>query len=92
MPGLATLVTLPCEALLGFPMLRTLGVCTEPASAVPSFSDAPGVMEERVSPTLVVESMSEEPLGAELQKVVETCHEVPDGASCPKIHSRRFRE
>ncbi|XP_036865639.1 selenocysteine insertion sequence-binding protein 2 isoform X2 [Manis javanica] len=55
-------------------------------------ADPSGVMEERVSPTLVVESMSEEPLGAELQKVVETCHEVPDGASCPKIHSRRFRD
>ncbi|XP_036788993.2 selenocysteine insertion sequence-binding protein 2 isoform X6 [Manis pentadactyla] len=55
-------------------------------------ADPSGAMEERVSPTLVVESKSEEPLGAEPQKVVEACHEVPDGASCPKIHSRRFRD
>ncbi|KAK2500191.1 hypothetical protein MC885_017287 [Smutsia gigantea] len=55
-------------------------------------ADPSGATEELVSSALVVESKSEEPPGAEPQKVVEACHEVPDGTSCPKIHSRRFRD
>ncbi|XP_058422021.1 selenocysteine insertion sequence-binding protein 2 isoform X2 [Diceros bicornis minor] len=53
---------------------------------------APEEMEEAVSSTPVVESKSEEPLGAELQKEVEACHLAPGSAACPRIHSRRFRD
>lgn len=38
------------------------------------------------------ESQSEEPLGAEIHKEAATCSLAPEGASCPKIHSRRFRD
>ena len=48
--------------------------------------------EEVLSSAPAVESGSEEPPRAELQKEAEGCHLVPNGASCPKIHSRRFRE
>ncbi|XP_045738082.1 selenocysteine insertion sequence-binding protein 2 isoform X5 [Mirounga angustirostris] len=40
----------------------------------------------------VLEGRSEELPRAELQKEVEGCHLVPNGAGCPKIHSRRFRD
>ncbi|XP_004409906.1 PREDICTED: selenocysteine insertion sequence-binding protein 2 [Odobenus rosmarus divergens] len=39
-----------------------------------------------------LEGRSEELPRAELQKEVEGCQLVPDGAGCPKIHSRRFRD
>lgn len=39
-----------------------------------------------------VESQSEESLGAEVQKEAATCPLTPEGASGPKIHSRRFRD
>ncbi|CAK7301690.1 Selenocysteine insertion sequence-binding protein 2 [Vulpes lagopus] len=48
--------------------------------------------EEVLSSAPAVESGSEEPPRAELQKEAEGCHLVPNGASCPKIHSRRFRD
>ncbi|XP_021550020.1 selenocysteine insertion sequence-binding protein 2 isoform X6 [Neomonachus schauinslandi] len=40
----------------------------------------------------MLEGRSEELPRAELQKEVEGCHLVPNGAGCPKIHSRRFRD
>uniref|UniRef100_A0A5F5PUL6 SECIS binding protein 2 n=1 Tax=Equus caballus TaxID=9796 RepID=A0A5F5PUL6_HORSE len=52
---------------------------------------APAGMEESGSSAPVLESKSEEPLGAGLQEV-EACHLAPDSTACPKIHSRRFRE
>nr|XP_055167732.1 selenocysteine insertion sequence-binding protein 2 isoform X5 [Nyctereutes procyonoides] len=55
----------------------------------PSVSEGP---EEVLSSAPAVESGSEEPPRAELQKEAEGCHLVPNGASCPKIHSRRFRD
>ncbi|CAK7301687.1 Selenocysteine insertion sequence-binding protein 2 [Vulpes lagopus] len=55
----------------------------------PSVAEGP---EEVLSSAPAVESGSEEPPRAELQKEAEGCHLVPNGASCPKIHSRRFRD
>ena len=65
--------------------LRPLHLCTEPCRgpAVTSFSETPGETKESVSCVPVAESKLEEQLGAEPQKETE---------SCPKIHSRRFRE
>ncbi|KAM8962774.1 selenocysteine insertion sequence-binding protein 2 isoform 5-T5 [Lycaon pictus] len=55
----------------------------------PSVAEGP---EEVLSSAPAVESGSEELPRAELQKEAEGCHLVPNGASCPKIHSRRFRD
>ncbi|XP_066224535.1 selenocysteine insertion sequence-binding protein 2 isoform X11 [Saccopteryx leptura] len=51
-----------------------------------------GGAEVSISFTPAVESQSEEPLEAEIHKEAETCYLAPEGASCPKIHSRRFRD
>lgn len=56
------------------------------------FCDAPGGAEASMWSSPVGESQSEEPLGVEIHKEVETCSLAPEGASCPKIHSRRFRD
>ncbi|XP_008852807.1 selenocysteine insertion sequence-binding protein 2 isoform X2 [Nannospalax galili] len=48
--------------------------------------------EEPLSPILVVEEESEEPLGTELQRDPEACQPAPNHAAFPKIHSRRFRD
>ncbi|KAF6328082.1 SECIS binding protein 2 [Rhinolophus ferrumequinum] len=53
---------------------------------------APGGEEVSVCPTPVLMNKSEEPLGAEIHKEAETSHLAPDNTSCPKIHSRRFRD
>ncbi|XP_076995646.1 selenocysteine insertion sequence-binding protein 2 isoform X2 [Tamandua tetradactyla] len=53
---------------------------------------APVGSEESVPSTVLVESKSEELHGAELQSDAESCHFIPDTASLPKIHSRRFRD
>nr|XP_025747384.1 selenocysteine insertion sequence-binding protein 2-like isoform X2 [Callorhinus ursinus] len=49
-------------------------------------------LEALPSSAPALEGRSEELPRAELQKEVEGCHLVPDGAGCPKIHSRRFRD
>ncbi|XP_066113637.1 selenocysteine insertion sequence-binding protein 2 isoform X6 [Saccopteryx bilineata] len=51
-----------------------------------------GDAEVSISFTPAVESQSEEPLEAEIHKEAETCYLAPEGSSCPKIHSRRFRD
>ncbi|KAF0882618.1 SEBP2 protein, partial [Crocuta crocuta] len=48
--------------------------------------------EESVSPTLTGQSEPEEPLPSEPQKEVDGRRPGPDGAGCPRIHSRRFRD
>lgn len=53
---------------------------------------ASGEAEVSVCPTPVVMNKSEEPLRAEIRKEEETSHLAPDNTSCPKIHSRRFRD
>ncbi|XP_045430978.1 selenocysteine insertion sequence-binding protein 2 isoform X14 [Pipistrellus kuhlii] len=55
------------------------------------FCDAPGGAEASMWSSPAGESQSEEPLGAEIHKEAETSL-APEGASCPKIHSRRFRD
>ncbi|XP_036890619.1 selenocysteine insertion sequence-binding protein 2 isoform X3 [Sturnira hondurensis] len=57
-----------------------------------ALEQAPGKTEVSVCSTPAVESSSEEPLETEIHKEVATCYLVPEGASCPKIHSRRFRD
>ncbi|XP_037020629.2 selenocysteine insertion sequence-binding protein 2 isoform X6 [Artibeus jamaicensis] len=57
-----------------------------------ALEQAPGKTEVSVCSTPAIESSSEEPLETEIHKEVETCYLVPEGASCPKIHSRRFRD
>ncbi|XP_054444038.1 selenocysteine insertion sequence-binding protein 2 isoform X2 [Pteronotus mesoamericanus] len=57
-----------------------------------ALEQAPGRAEASLCSTPDVESKSEEPLGAEIHKEAATCYLVPEGASCPKIHSRRFRD
>ncbi|KAL1785047.1 selenocysteine insertion sequence-binding 2 [Sigmodon hispidus] len=52
----------------------------------------PEKTEESVSSTSVIEGESEEPTGTELQRDPEACQPAPDGATFPKIHSRRFRD
>ncbi|XP_027470386.2 selenocysteine insertion sequence-binding protein 2 isoform X1 [Zalophus californianus] len=49
-------------------------------------------LEPLPSSAPALEGRSEELPRAEFQKEVEGCHLVPDGAGCPKIHSRRFRD
>ncbi|XP_070257011.1 selenocysteine insertion sequence-binding protein 2 isoform X2 [Myotis yumanensis] len=56
------------------------------------FCDAPGGAEASMCSSPAGESQSEEPLGAEIHKEAATCSLAPEGASCPKIHSRRFRD
>ncbi|XP_054583048.1 selenocysteine insertion sequence-binding protein 2 isoform X2 [Eptesicus fuscus] len=56
------------------------------------FCDAPGGAEASMWSSPAGESPSEEPLGAEIHKEAEICSLAPEGASCPKIHSRRFRD
>ncbi|KAK1334664.1 LOW QUALITY PROTEIN: hypothetical protein QTO34_005672 [Cnephaeus nilssonii] len=56
------------------------------------FCDAPGGAEASMWSSPAGESQSEEPLGAEIHKEAEICSLAPEGASCPKIHSRRFRD
>ncbi|KAM8801977.1 selenocysteine insertion sequence-binding protein 2 isoform 3-T4 [Rhynchonycteris naso] len=51
-----------------------------------------GGAEVSISFIPAMESQSEEPLEAEIHKEAETCYLAPEGASCPKIHSRRFRD
>ncbi|XP_019483950.1 PREDICTED: selenocysteine insertion sequence-binding protein 2 isoform X5 [Hipposideros armiger] len=51
-----------------------------------------GEPEVSVCSAPVVMSKSEEPLGAEIHEEEETSHLVPNTTSCPKIHSRRFRD
>uniref|UniRef100_G1PKC7 SECIS binding protein 2 n=1 Tax=Myotis lucifugus TaxID=59463 RepID=G1PKC7_MYOLU len=53
---------------------------------------APGGAEASMCSSPAGESQSEEPLGAEIHKEAATCSLAPEGASCPKIHSRRFRD
>ncbi|KAM5329904.1 selenocysteine insertion sequence-binding protein 2 isoform 1-T3 [Glossophaga mutica] len=53
---------------------------------------APGKTEVSVCSTPAVESSSEEPLETEIHKETAASYLVPEGASCPKIHSRRFRD
>ncbi|KAM7092148.1 selenocysteine insertion sequence-binding protein 2 isoform 3-T3 [Molossus nigricans] len=53
---------------------------------------APWGAQAPVSSPPALESPSEESLGAEVQKEVATCSLTPEGASGPKIHSRRFRD
>ncbi|KAM5261152.1 selenocysteine insertion sequence-binding protein 2 isoform 2-T2 [Hipposideros larvatus] len=51
-----------------------------------------GEPEVSVCSAPVVMSKSEEPLGAEIHEEEETSHLAPNTTSCPKIHSRRFRD
>ncbi|CAK6434167.1 unnamed protein product [Pipistrellus nathusii] len=55
------------------------------------FCDAPGGAEASMWSSPAGENQSEELLGAEIHKEAETSL-APEGASCPKIHSRRFRD
>ncbi|XP_039097442.1 selenocysteine insertion sequence-binding protein 2 isoform X2 [Hyaena hyaena] len=48
--------------------------------------------EESVSPTPTGQSKPEEPPPSEPQKEVDGRRPGPDGAGCPRIHSRRFRD
>lgn len=56
------------------------------------FCDAPAGAEAPMCSSPAGESQSEEPLGAEIHKEAATCSLAPEGATCPKIHSRRFRD
>ncbi|XP_036158270.1 selenocysteine insertion sequence-binding protein 2 isoform X17 [Myotis myotis] len=56
------------------------------------FCDAPAGAEAPMCSSPAGESQSEELLGAEIHKEAATCSLAPEGASCPKIHSRRFRD
>ncbi|XP_059512339.1 selenocysteine insertion sequence-binding protein 2 isoform X8 [Myotis daubentonii] len=56
------------------------------------FCDTPAGAEAPMCSSPAGESQSEEPLGAEIHKEAATCSLAPEGASCPKIHSRRFRD
>ncbi|XP_045689838.1 selenocysteine insertion sequence-binding protein 2 isoform X5 [Phyllostomus hastatus] len=57
-----------------------------------ALEQGPGKTEVSLCSTPAVESSSEEPLETEIDKEAATCYLVPEGASCPKIHSRRFRD
>lgn len=48
--------------------------------------------EESAAPTPTGQRKSEEPPRTEPQKEADGLCLVPDGAGCPRIHSRRFRE
>ncbi|XP_053061341.1 selenocysteine insertion sequence-binding protein 2 isoform X3 [Acinonyx jubatus] len=48
--------------------------------------------EESAAPTPTGQRKSEEPPGTEPQKEADGLCLVPDGAGCPRIHSRRFRD
>ncbi|XP_024419119.1 selenocysteine insertion sequence-binding protein 2 isoform X2 [Desmodus rotundus] len=57
-----------------------------------ALEQAPGKTEVSACTTPAVENNSEELLETEIHKEVATCCLVSEGASCPKIHSRRFRD
>ncbi|XP_016057956.1 PREDICTED: selenocysteine insertion sequence-binding protein 2 [Miniopterus natalensis] len=57
-----------------------------------TLEQAPGGASASVCSIPAVDSESEEQPGAEIHKEAATCSLAPEGASCPKIHSRRFRD
>nr|XP_060465627.1 selenocysteine insertion sequence-binding protein 2 [Panthera onca] len=59
----------------------------------PDFDGAPAEgTEESAAPTPTGQRKSEEPPRTEPQKEADGLCLVPDGAGCPRIHSRRFRD